>query len=191
MPSVFEKALYYTKFAAEGFLGMVGLGRVVYEMPKYTVLRIVRGDLEIREYGPMKYIEASMQSGDRKEESDAFRRLAGYITGANESGDLIAMTAPVESKKETMRFFLPEDSPTPAAKDQQVTVGETKPAKVAALVFPGRGTEENKKKAMERLLSIVDEEGIKTKGDPYFFFYDAPFTIPYFRRNEVLIALTE
>jgi hypothetical protein len=44
---------------------------------------------------------------------------------------------------------------------------------------------------MERLLSIVDEEGIKTKGDPYFFFYDAPFTIPYFRRNEVLIALTE
>jgi hypothetical protein len=39
------------------------------------------------------------------------------------------------------------------------------------------------------LLQKVASAGLVTKGEPVFAFYDPPWTLPFMRRNEVMIEL--
>lgn len=64
------------------------------ETPDYTVVS-VHDDIEIRNY-PSMILASVTVSGDRSEAANkAFRILAGFIFGDNQSSDKIAMTAPV------------------------------------------------------------------------------------------------
>jgi hypothetical protein len=73
-----------------------------------------------------------MKDASRGEErTAAFRALAKYLFGGNESGTAMQMTTPVISSSDTMQFVLPVESiaeaPKPPA-DSDVTlreVGET------------------------------------------------------------------
>ena len=51
------------------------------------------GDVEVRRYPPSVVVETVAPS-----ETAAFRRLFGYISGANRPGEEISMTAPVETE---------------------------------------------------------------------------------------------
>ena len=65
-----------------------------YELPPYTVLKQFE-QAELRQYAPQLVAEVTVE-GERNEAINAgFRILAGYIFGANDSADKVAMTTPV------------------------------------------------------------------------------------------------
>ena len=65
------------------------------EHARYSVVA-ASDDIEIRDY-PAQIIAETIVSGERAAAiSEGFRRLAGYIFGANQPNEKIAMTAPVE-----------------------------------------------------------------------------------------------
>jgi hypothetical protein len=180
------------------------------EEPPFTVERQV-GGVEIRRYDARIAAETTIDADEEKARSEGFRRLAGYIFGGNTTKTKIAMTAPVsqqQSEKIAMtapvaaqrsdsgewviRFFMPsehsmETLPTP--KDDRVRLVKVPAERVAVLRFSGTASLEALATRTDELLNALRDNDIKTKGAPFTWFYDPPWTLPFRRRNEVVVSL--
>jgi hypothetical protein len=130
-----------------------------------------------------------------------FRVLAGYIFGGNDDRAKIAMTTPVAQVPEpagaeggtwTIRFTMPAKwsvARLPSAKDSRIRMIEAPPRRMLVVTFSGRPTDAALAEALARLRATAEQAGLKTKGGPEYLYYDAPFTLPWNRRNEVALAL--
>jgi len=194
------------------FLGI----RSGLEHPNYEVLEVLSKDLEIRRYGSRLAIETTVKGGDSKNATRrAFRRLFNYISGANEPGSKIAMTAPVETAAgagetgakiamtapvETaasndhtlMRFFLPTELSTetiPSPTDPQVSVVTVPEQTVAVRSFTGRASERDLATQENRLTADLASTHWEARGAVTAYFYDPPWTLPFLRRNEVVVVV--
>lgn len=180
------------------------------EEPPFTVERSL-GDVEIRRYDSRIAAETTIDADEEKARNEGFRRLAGYIFGGNTSKTKIAMTAPVSqqpSEKIAMtapvaaqradggewviRFFMPSEHsmdtlPTPA--DDRVRLVKVPAERVAVLKFSGTASLEALATRTDELLNTLRDNDIKTKGTPFTWFYDPPWTLPFRRRNEVVVSL--
>ena len=180
------------------------------EEPPFTVERTVRG-VEIRRYGPRIAAETTIDADEEKARSEGFRRLAGYIFGGNTTKSKIAMTAPVaqqQSEKIAMtapvaaqrdgsgqwviRFFTPveytmETLPTP--NDERVRLVDVPAETVAVLRYSGIASPAAVASHTGELLTTLRDNGFEPKGEPFSWFYDPPWTIPFRRRNEVVVGL--
>lgn len=191
-----------------GFLGIR-----TEETPTYSVFTS-DGDKEVRQYGERIVAKTRTRGTFRESQNEAFRILANYIFGANESRQKIAMTAPVtsaptsekiamtapvtqakENGEWVMTFTMPakytlETLPKPT--DPRVQF-ETLPArKIAAIRYSGFWSEErNEEKARELQDWLNKEEKWRPSGAPRFAGYDPPWTLPFLRRNEMLIDLSD
>lgn len=178
--------------------------------PSFTVQRQVRG-VEIRRYGPRIAAETTIDADEEKARSEGFRRLAGYIFGGNTTKSKIAMTAPVaqqQSEKIAMtapvaaarddrgqwviRFFTPveytmETLPTP--NDERVRLVDVPAETVAVLRYSGIASPAAVASHTGELLTILRDNGFEPMGEPFSWFYDPPWTIPFRRRNEVVVGL--
>jgi hypothetical protein len=194
---------YYLMTFAEATLGVVGI-RGLYEQPHYTVVERLPGSIEIRDY-PAR---VAAESDDTEGGQVAFPRLFRYITGNNTSGEKIAMTAPVSQRGEmiamtvpvqtrgqggVMRFFLPKevvDKGPPKPLDSNVRIVTIPAERIAALRFTGWIDRESVEAHNRMLLEGLRQAGIKAVGAPFLLTYDAPFTIPFLRRNEVAVDIS-
>ena len=183
------------------------------ETPDYAVLRTLESGVEIRRYGARLAAETAVDAGSGAR-NQAFRRLAGYIFGGNQGERKIAMTTPVatEAGKGTgeslpapaaaavrdgelvMRFFLPralgrDDAPPPS--DPRVRLVEVPAETLAVLRFSGRPSDGRVIERTDALLAALDRAGIEPAGQPQAFFYDPPWTLPPFRRNEVAVPVAD
>jgi hypothetical protein len=185
-------------------LGMTlaGAGKVMaedthkgYEMPPYTV-EATDGAREIRSYGPHLLAEVKV-SGNRQGAIQAgFRVLAGYIFGGNESGEKIAMTVPVAQTPEgdswTVSFMMParytkDTLPTP--RTDAIRFVEASPSRQVVERFSGLpGTDALATRA-EGLRAWAEAQGLTITAGPHYYFYDAPMTLPWKRRNEVAFTV--
>ena len=176
------------------------------------------GTIEIREYKPYISAQASMEGDYQVIRSNLFRTLAGYIFGKNKSNESIAMTAPVimddqnksdnekiamtapvllnESKDQvwTMSFSMPskytmETLPKPL--DPNVKLVEVSKKKVAVIRYSGSFDNVNKRqKYKDQLQSWLENQSkYKKVGSIEFAGYDPPFTLPFLRRNEVMVEI--
>ncbi len=170
--------------------------------------------MEIREYSESIVAKTKMKGSFNDSQNSAFRVLAGYIFGKNESKQKIAMTAPVtqspssekiamtapvtqvkEDGEWVMTFTMPSKytlETLPRPQDPRVEFEVIPPHKVAAIRFTGFWTEEkNTEKA--RLLNawLEKEKKWKTTSGPRFAGYDPPWTLPFLRRNEILIDVED
>ena len=121
--------------------------------------------------------------------SIGFQRLFAYITGSNTGRGKIAMTAPVAQAPAekiamtapvaqtqtpdgawTVRFFLP-----PALTAHLMAV----------LRFSGQATPDTVSTEGRRLDAILASSAWRADGPMVAWFYDPPWTLPPFRRNEV------
>ncbi|MEH6607935.1 MAG: heme-binding protein [Halioglobus sp.] len=161
------------------------------EEPKFELLTKV-GTVEIRQYAPT--IQAVTATPDRS--GGGFRRLAGYIFGGNESDQSIAMTAPVQetmgSANGEMAFTMPseysmDDLPDP--KDENVTLRPVPERTMAVMVFSGRANDAKAEKKWVELEAILNDESITTVSDPMLNQYNPPWTLPFLRRNEVMVEI--
>lgn len=198
---------------ADAALGIVGV-RVLTEEPSHTTRRLA-GGVEIRRYGPRIAAETTVNGADEeKARSDGFRRLAGYIFGGNQAGKKVAMTAPVSQGASSgqkiamtapvstsgdengwvIRFFMPSKwtmATLPTPKDDRVRLVEVPAESVAAVRFTGSRSADAVATKTTELLDALSENGIETSGEPVSWFYDPPWTLPFRRRNEVVVPIVE
>ncbi|NJN56760.1 MAG: heme-binding protein [Leptolyngbyaceae cyanobacterium SL_5_9] len=186
-----------------GFMGQ-------YEQPKYSVLQS-SSNIEIRQYEP-KLVAETVVSGERRQAADsAFAILGEYIFGQNTSATAIAMTAPVTQSQQSekiamtvpvtqtgnqtawvVQFAMPSKYTTatlPRPKNPRITIKQVPGAKVAAIRFSGFAEPNQLRENEAKLRSYLSQQGIEPKGEATYAFYDGPFTLPMFRRNEVMLEL--
>lgn len=183
------------------------------EEPRYTVIEQSE-DFELRAYEPMIVAETLVSGPMDDASGKGFRLIADYIFGNNTapSGDTekISMTAPVtmtpRSEKISMtapvgmarqqgqwrvHFVMPgsytmDSLPTP--NNPAVTLREVPATNYAVIRFSGF-TGENKIAAKTaELLAWLEGKGIEPVGTPELARYNPPWTLPFFRRNEVMVA---
>lgn len=180
---------------------------IAVEELKYNVL-LNDGAMEIRKYEP--YIKASVSYENREQfESEAFNTLADYIFGNNISSEDIAMTAPVmtneqiamtapvmmkeENQNWTMSFSMPskftmETLPRPVNKD--VIISQVNEKLYASLEYSGFDSDQKRQENYALLFSWINEDtDYEIAGAPVFAGYNPPWTLPFLRRNEVLIPV--
>ena len=175
-----------------GAFWFVSNSRAATESPVYQVVR-TEGSFEIRDY-PALTIATSPMSADGV--NGGFGQLFRFITGANESKEKIEMTAPVlisnTTDKKTMSFVMPKATvdkgvPKPTGKD--VSLAKVEATRFAVLRFPGGRNTENEAKALAELRAWLTAQKLTSVGEPFFAYYDPPWTLIPFRRNEVLLRL--
>lgn len=155
------------------------------ETPKYEVERAF-GDVEVRLYEPFTVIEAPGQQGD------AFNTLASFLFGKNSEEKRMEMTMPVEMTDGKMAFVLPRSDevapPTPL--DDQVVISKRAARRVVALPFPGIATPEEIERQREALAAAVAKQALDVDlAETTVLQYNAPYTIPWRRRNEILCVV--
>lgn len=169
-------------------------GREDYESPDYKVVKN-EGAFELRDYPAMIVATASMKrEGDTQ--NSAFRGLFRYISGGNEAEQKIAMTTPVfttpEADGSAMSFVVPKEvakAGAPKADNPEIQVVERSAGRFAVYRYSGRWTEANDSAARAKLEGWLKEQGLESKGAIEKASYDPPFTLPFLRRNEVMVRV--
>jgi hypothetical protein len=165
------------------------------EEPEYTVIGQY-DEFEIRQYS--KYLVAEVDvDGDFDEAgNDAFRILAGYIFGDNQSSEKMAMTAPVAAEavgENTTYAFVMERKYTmdtlPAPVDERIRIREMTERTLAVRQYSGRWTEENYEQNETALREALAAYGIRVISGPVLARYNSPFSLPMLRRNEVMFEV--
>ena len=179
---------------------VVGL-RGGYEERAHKVL-VDDGSFQIRQYEPGIVAETTSEGSFDDGQGRSFGQLAGYIFGGNQEEQDIAMTTPVElSRPETtepgeawtMKFFLPkeyelEDLPAPA-EGARVAIKPIEGEMLAIRRFTWILDDEDLETYEPELREWIDSQGYQPTGPARLAGYDPPWTIPFLRRNEVLIPV--
>ncbi|KAA5611337.1 heme-binding protein [Rhodovastum atsumiense] len=180
------------------------------EEPRYTVLALANG-VEIRRYGPRIAAETVVAQDEMAARNTGFRRLARYIFGANRRqvkiemtapvaqghGEAIAMTAPVAQDRRpdgawVIRFFMPAKwtmETLPVPDDPAVLLVQVPEQTVAVLRFTGWRDAGTIAGRQSELLRRLEATTWRAEGKPVVWFYDPPWTIPFLRRNEVVVPV--
>lgn len=195
-----------------GFVGLVMTAQSAHavEEPQWSLV-YEDGPFAIRDYAPTVVAETRAAGPRGTAINEGFRRLARYIFGGNAgsreiamtapvaqtaSGERIAMTAPVAQAASgdgwVITFYMPpgsrlEEMPRPL--DDSVVLREEPARRVAVVRFSGLATQDNLARHAAELRQRVEAHGDVAAGDVSYAFYDPPWTLPWTRRNEVMIAL--
>ena len=160
----------------------------------YTVEKSF-GDFEIRAYEASLFTSVKLGSNEyKKASSQGFSILAGYIFGANEKQEKIAMTSPVAMSLEdsmTMMFMVPKKfnkSNLPKPNQSDIEFKEMPAKRVAAITFGGWSDDEKIALHKEKLTKALDEAGIGYSTRFYYLGYNPPYEV-FGRKNEVIVEL--
>ncbi len=185
---------YFAQLILESVVGVVGIR--LYEEPRYAVVAEFPNGVEIRRYEPRLAAQVELAGNGKEPRDESFRLLFRYIAGANAGAEKIAMTVPVESMQSEdgvrMQFFLPARYPTqtaPRPADERVRIVPVPEETIAVLRLPGRGSREELTKRSARLVDGLSATPWRPAGEVAMLFYDAPFTIPFLRRNEAAVRV--
>jgi hypothetical protein len=178
-----------------------------YEMPPYRV-EMADGAHEVRDYGPYLVAEVTVQGDRSTAVSRGFRLLAGYIFGANAEGAKVAMTVPVAQTPDTapdtspatapgaedwvVTFMMPSAytlSTLPRPRDDRVKLVGRPGERMAVVRFSGIPGERSLATQEQDLRRWIAAKGLTISAGPHYWFYDAPMTLPWNRRNEVAFTV--
>ncbi|HEY6918234.1 MAG TPA: heme-binding protein [Tabrizicola sp.] len=172
-----------------------------YEMPPYTV-EWQDGTREIRAYGPHLLAEVKVSGSRSGAIQKGFRVLAGYIFGGNATGEKIAMTVPVAQTPDdtggaggetwVVSFMMPARYTTetlPAPRTEAIRFVQAGPSRQLVERFSGIPGTEGLADRAEALRVWAKANGYEILAGPHYYFYDAPMTLPWKRRNEVAFTI--
>lgn len=155
-----------------------------YETQPFEVIKTIE-EAELRFYPSVMKIQSN---GD-------FGSLFRYISGANEAGQKIAMTTPVQmgtpEGEPVMQFVLPKKfnkENTPSSSNGTVKVIESEEGMYLAVSYGGYTMDWRERKAAERLRTIANQQGIELIGAPILMVYNSPYQV-FGRKNEVLFKV--
>jgi effector-binding domain-containing protein len=152
-------------------------------------------------------------SGKRKDAiSEGFRLLADYIFGNNtlnqnismtapveqKAGQKIAMTAPVQQQQDSnswiISFVMPKKftlKTIPKPNNESVKINEVPAQRFIAIRFSGTNSDENIKQNESALFNYIAQNKVNVTGKPKYAFYNPPWTLPFMRRNEILVQILD
>ncbi len=179
------------------------------EQANYTVIH-TQGENEIRDYAPAIVAETTV-SGEREETiKQGFSVIADYIFGNNisrkkvamtapviqQSSEKIAMTAPVfqqpKDNQWTVRFVMPASYSMvslPKPNNPEVTLKQIPRTRFVVERFSGTANEDSLTEHTQALMAFMQQENLHALSRPIFAFYNPPWTLPYLRRNEVMVEI--
>ena len=188
------------------------------ETLKYTVVTTLADDIEIRSYAAAVKVVAQA-NGENNAFGQLFRYISGAnsvntsiaMTAPVETASVkVAMTTPVEitmakpdgsdlsdhaENKQTpmqMSFFLPsmydyQTAPKPTSPDLSLVAV---PARMVAVIrFSGLRSESKLAQKTQRLKEALAQTPYKIISEPVMMGYDAPWTLWFNRRNEVMFEV--
>lgn len=179
------------------------------ERPAYHVVD-ADGKFEIRDYPAMIVAQVELAGSREAVLKKGFRLIAGYLFGGNSTSRKVSMTAPVTEQpsariamtapvaqqavdgKWRVRFVMPaaytlESLPRP--NDPAVKL-ETIPARRFAVIrFSGLAGDRSLARHAERLEEFLRAKGLKALSAPIDAYYNPPWTLPFLRRNEIMVQV--
>jgi SOUL heme-binding protein len=184
------------------------------EQQHYDVIEKIGKNIEIRQY-PTRIVAETTVDASKSDNprGDAFRIVAAYIFGANKARQKIDMTTPVEIAKPSvkipmtapveidtannavvMRFFMPsnyskDDLPDPS--DPRVKLVELEPMTAAVFAFSGSTGDKAVSTRTAELMAAIQNTKWRASGASTAFFYNPPWTLPFFRRNEAAVPVSK
>ena len=199
-----------------GFLGMESA--MAIEEPKYEV-RASQAPFELRHYAPILIAQTIVEGDMDTASNKGFRLIADFIFGNNLAADSeqaakIAMTAPVtvepQSSKIAMtapvtiepqsgsaqqwrvHFVMPSQynlANIPKPKNSAVTLHELPSKYFVVHRYSGFNTEARVQEKTDEALAWAKQQSLKVMGTPQLSRYDPPWTLPMFRRNEIMVEV--
>ena len=183
-----------------------------------TVKSVPEQKIEIRKYDPVMLVETPMAgderngafrrlfayiSGENVKQSDIEMTAPVLMDDEKPESQKIPMTTPVfmddapkdaeeEGTQAMMSFVLPSQytmDTAPIPTDTNVKLRELKDYNVAAIRFNGTLGDTNVQKHKDILVKWLNDNNYKVTGEYKKAGYNAPFTLPWMRRNEVLIPI--
>lgn len=197
--------------AGVAVIGAAAWGPIVsnVEQAKYEIVES-HSAIEIRDYAPMIVAEAEV-SGERKEAiNKGFRIIADYIFGNNAPKQNVAMTAPViqqPAEKIAMtapvtqegagnswkvRFVMPASytmDTLPKPNNDAVKLEKVPGKRFAVIRFSGMAGEDSLKEHTDTLNSFISDKKLRPLSQATYAFFNPPWTLPFLRRNEVMIEI--
>ncbi len=192
-----RKALLWFVLIGVGLIGPA-MAQTVSE-PPYTVVK-QEPPFEVRDYGALTVAETLVEGDFDIAGSQGFRRVAGYIFGKNQNArgesEKIAMTAPVtmeaQNQQWRLHFVMPQGltlGNLPRPIDASVQLRELPAQRVAAVRFSGLTTAASIERQTQMLKDWLARNHLAFDDRPQGARYNGPFTLPWNRRNEILIPL--
>jgi hypothetical protein len=199
-----------------GFLGMESA--MAIEEPKYEV-RTSQAPFELRHYAPTLIAQTIVEGDMDEASNKGFRLIADFIFGNNLAADSeqaakIAMTAPVtvepQSSKIAMtapvtiepqlgsaqqwrvHFVMPSQytlATIPKPKNSAVTLHELPSKYFVVHRYSGFNTVARVQEKTDEALAWAKQQSLKVVGTPQLSRYDPPWTLPMFRRNEIMVEV--
>jgi len=184
------------------------------EEPNYSVLQ-QEDRFEVRDYESLVVAETLVDANFDDAGSIAFKRLFGYISGDNaaassismtapvmaldenrSSGENISMTAPVTGQQTDLgwrfAFVLPADytlETAPVPSNTSVKLKQIPARKVAVVRYTGSWSETAYDENLALLQQWMTRNRLEAVSLPRVAGYDPPWTLPFLRRNEVMIDI--
>ena len=199
-----------------GLLGMESA--MAIEEPKYEV-RTSQAPFELRHYAPTLIAQTIVEGDMDAASNKGFRLIADFIFGNNlaagsEQAAKIAMTAPVtvepQSSKIAMtapvtiepqsgsaqqwrvHFVMPSQytlANIPKPKNSAVTLHELPSKYFVVHRYSGFNTVARVQEKTDEALAWAKQQSLKVVGTPQLSRYDPPWTLPMFRRNEIMVEV--
>jgi hypothetical protein len=172
------------------------------EEPKYEIL-MSEGAFEVRKYAPQLVAE-TVVAGDMDEASNkGFRLIADFIFGNNQApnaaaSEKIAMTAPVTIEPQTadqwrVNFVMPSRytlETIPKPKNSAVSLKEIPNKTFVVLKYSGFNSASKVQAKNQEAKEWALQKNFKIIGVPQLSRYDPPWTLPMFRRNEIMLEVS-
>jgi len=196
------------------FLILFSITAMATEEPKFTLVK-KDGPFEVREYAEKIIAQVEVEGSYQDATSRGFKLLADFIFGNNTNPSLqsdkiemtapvissiknkeIEMTAPVISEKDKHKwlisFVMPSEYsldtlPKPNNADVKIIALEIE--KYAVIVFSGLVRESSFEEKIILLKNYVEENNFIVDGNVQIARYNPPWTLPFFRRNELLLKI--
>lgn len=179
------------------------------EQAKYEVIE-THENIEIREYAPVIVAEVLVIGNREESMNKGFRIIADYIFGNNFSTKNIPMTAPVIQQKNEkiamtvpvsqqpegdgwkISFVMPSSysmETLPKPNNSEVKLKKIEKRRFAVIRFTGFGDDESLKKQTEKISEFIGNKKLSVVSSPIYAFYNPPWTLPFLRRNEVMVEI--
>lgn len=195
-----------------GFIAFWGVVMSVaaIEEPTFEVLKRYP-QFEIRKYQAYLVAEVIVPGPADKAGNIAFEYLGGYIFGKNKGSKKIEMTAPVSQTTVPIKiemtapvsqaavdggylvqFAMPKAftlATLPEPNNPKVKLREMPAKTYAVITYSGSWSQTLYEEKLALLKKLTSEEALKTDGEPIFSRYNAPFSLPFLRRNEIWIPI--
>ena len=195
------------------FLIIISNSLMATDEPEFRLILKV-DKFEIREYSPKIIAQIEVFGDFDDASSKGFKILADYIFGNNTSADgnsRIEMTAPVEMEPLPQKinmtkpvltegsdnnwivsFIMPNEftlATLPKPNNKSIKILSLPKEKYAVIVFSGLVRESSYQEKETLLNQFIEEKKLKTSGEIKIARYNPPWTLPFFRRNELMIKI--